>query len=67
VNVRLGDNADHYYVLSRFLLSKMLTITKTEFNAAMWIRFELILIYRERVVPVASMLTPNQFEAELLT
>ncbi|XLR43812.1 hypothetical protein HN51_027886 [Arachis hypogaea] len=28
---------------------------------------ELILIYRERVVPVASMLTPNQFEAELLT
>ncbi|XLT87147.1 hypothetical protein HN873_008900, partial [Arachis hypogaea] len=28
VNVRLGDNADHYYVLSRFLLSRMLTITK---------------------------------------
>ncbi|MED6173643.1 hypothetical protein PIB30_061600 [Stylosanthes scabra] len=28
---------------------------------------ELISVYRERVVPVASMLTPNQFEAELLT
>ncbi|XP_051114930.1 pyridoxal kinase-like isoform X2 [Andrographis paniculata] len=28
---------------------------------------ELISVYREKVVPVASMLTPNQFEAELLT
>ncbi|MED6199266.1 hypothetical protein PIB30_074301 [Stylosanthes scabra] len=28
---------------------------------------ELISVYRERVVPVASMLAPNQFEAELLT
>ncbi|RYR18409.1 hypothetical protein Ahy_B03g063031 isoform A [Arachis hypogaea] len=28
---------------------------------------ELISVYRERVVPVTSMLTPNQFEAELLT
>ncbi|KAJ4960578.1 hypothetical protein NE237_020488 [Protea cynaroides] len=28
---------------------------------------ELVSVYRERVVPVASMLTPNQFEAELLT
>lgn len=28
---------------------------------------ELIAVYREKVVPVASMLTPNQFEAELLT
>lgn len=28
---------------------------------------ELIVVYREKVVPVASMLTPNQFEAELLT
>ena len=24
----LGENADHYYVLSRFLLSRMLTVTK---------------------------------------
>ncbi|KAK4490541.1 hypothetical protein RD792_001223 [Penstemon davidsonii] len=28
---------------------------------------EMISVYREKVVPVASMLTPNQFEAELLT
>ncbi|KAJ6342028.1 hypothetical protein OIU78_010048, partial [Salix suchowensis] len=28
VRVWLGDNADHYYVLSRFLLSRMLTVTK---------------------------------------
>ncbi|PON77434.1 Pyridoxal phosphate (active vitamin B6) biosynthesis, pyridoxal kinase [Parasponia andersonii] len=28
---------------------------------------ELVSVYREKVVPVASMLTPNQFEAERLT
>ncbi|KAL3346246.1 hypothetical protein AABB24_024935 [Solanum stoloniferum] len=28
---------------------------------------ELVMVYREKVVPVASMLTPNQFEAEQLT
>ncbi|XP_020112158.1 pyridoxal kinase-like [Ananas comosus] len=28
---------------------------------------ELVSVHREKVVPVASMLTPNQFEAELLT
>ncbi|GER48082.1 pyridoxal kinase [Striga asiatica] len=28
---------------------------------------EMVSVYREKVVPVASMLTPNQFEAELLT
>ncbi|GAB2288939.1 hypothetical protein Dimus_023245 [Dionaea muscipula] len=28
---------------------------------------ELVAVYREKVVPVASMLTPNQFEAEQLT
>ncbi|PSR93330.1 Cyclin-F like [Actinidia chinensis var. chinensis] len=28
VKVWLGDNADHYYVLSRFLLSRMLTVIK---------------------------------------
>ncbi|KAL8520638.1 hypothetical protein ACS0TY_011249 [Phlomoides rotata] len=28
VKVWLGDNSDHYYVLSRFLLSRMLTVTK---------------------------------------
>lgn len=30
VKVWLGDNADHYYVLSRFLLSRMLTVTKVQ-------------------------------------
>ena len=28
VKVWLGDNADHYYVLSRFLVCRMLTVTK---------------------------------------
>ncbi|RWW14107.1 hypothetical protein GW17_00022142 [Ensete ventricosum] len=28
---------------------------------------DLVSVYREKVVPVASMLTPNQFEVELLT
>ncbi|WMV16913.1 hypothetical protein MTR67_010298 [Solanum verrucosum] len=28
---------------------------------------ELVMVYREKVVPVASVLTPNQFEAEQLT
>ena len=28
VKVWLGDHADHYYVLSRFLLSRTLTVTK---------------------------------------
>ncbi|KAK3426347.1 hypothetical protein EUGRSUZ_F02818 [Eucalyptus grandis] len=33
----------------------------------LYIPQELVTVYREKVVPVASMLTPNQFEAELLT
>ncbi|KAF8780317.1 hypothetical protein HU200_001416 [Digitaria exilis] len=32
VKVWLGENADHYYVLSRFLLSRMLTVTKTDMD-----------------------------------
>ena len=28
VKVWLGSNADHYYVLSRFLVSRMLVVTK---------------------------------------
>lgn len=31
VRVWLGDNADHYYVMSRFLLCRMLTVTKVNF------------------------------------
>ncbi|KAL2241436.1 UNVERIFIED_CONTAM: Pyridoxal kinase [Sesamum indicum] len=33
----------------------------------LYVAQELVSVYREKVVPVASMLTPNQFEAELLT
>ncbi|KAI3462594.1 hypothetical protein Pfo_019257 [Paulownia fortunei] len=33
----------------------------------LYIPQELVSVYREKVVPVASMLTPNEFEAELLT
>ncbi|KAH9607370.1 hypothetical protein KSS87_020141 [Heliosperma pusillum] len=35
VKVWLGDNADHYYVLSRFLLSRMLTVTKARAFASL--------------------------------
>ncbi|KAG9448965.1 hypothetical protein H6P81_008930 [Aristolochia fimbriata] len=33
----------------------------------LYVPAELVAVYREKVVPVASMLTPNQFEAEQLT
>lgn len=33
----------------------------------LYVPMELVSVYREKVVPVASMLTPNQFEAEQLT
>ncbi|KAG2715092.1 hypothetical protein I3760_03G060800 [Carya illinoinensis] len=33
----------------------------------LYVPLELVSVYREKVVPVASMLTPNQFEAEQLT
>jgi hypothetical protein len=32
VKVWLGENAHHYYVLSRFLLSRMLTVTKVSLS-----------------------------------
>ncbi|XP_004306419.1 PREDICTED: uncharacterized protein LOC101310447 isoform X3 [Fragaria vesca subsp. vesca] len=41
VKVWLGDNADHYYVLSRFLLSRMLTVTKIPNYVAIKIALEL--------------------------
>ncbi|TYJ42232.1 hypothetical protein E1A91_A03G075100v1 [Gossypium mustelinum] len=41
VRVWLGDNADHYYVLSRFLLSRMLTVTKIPNHVAIKIALEL--------------------------
>jgi hypothetical protein len=36
VKVWLGENADHYYVLSRFLLSRMLTVTKVQSFPSLW-------------------------------
>lgn len=41
VKVWLGDNADHYYVLSRFLLSRMLTVTKIPNHVALKIALDL--------------------------
>lgn len=41
VRVWLGDNADHYYVLSRFLLCRMLTVTKIPNHVAIKIALEL--------------------------
>ncbi|XVF54955.1 hypothetical protein PTKIN_Ptkin05aG0222300 [Pterospermum kingtungense] len=41
VKVWLGDNADHYYVLSRFLLSRMLTVTKIRNHEAIKIALDL--------------------------
>ncbi|XP_039046857.1 uncharacterized protein LOC120187149, partial [Hibiscus syriacus] len=41
VKVWLGENADHYYDLSRFLLSRMLTVTKIPNHVAVKIALEL--------------------------
>ncbi|GAA0146366.1 kinase [Lithospermum erythrorhizon] len=36
-------------------------------DGKLYVPQELVSVYREKVIPVASMLTPNQFEAEQLT
>lgn len=41
VKVWLGENANHYYVLSRFLLSRTLTVTKIPNHVAIKIALEL--------------------------
>ncbi|CAH9053421.1 unnamed protein product [Cuscuta epithymum] len=41
VKVWLGENANHYYVLSRFLLSRTLTVTKIPNHVAVKIALEL--------------------------
>ncbi|KAH6554651.1 hypothetical protein KP509_1Z317700 [Ceratopteris richardii] len=41
VKVWLGDSANHYYVLSRFLVSRMLTVTKIPNHVAIKISLEL--------------------------
>ncbi|XP_015169156.1 uncharacterized protein [Solanum tuberosum] len=41
VKVWLGDNVDHYYVLSRFLLTRMLTVTKIPNHVSVKIALDL--------------------------
>ncbi|CAK9876594.1 unnamed protein product [Sphagnum jensenii] len=41
IKVWLGENADHYYVLSRFLVSRMLLVTKIPNHVAVKISLEL--------------------------
>ncbi|CAM6020455.1 unnamed protein product [Sphagnum balticum] len=41
IKVWLGENADHYYVLSRFLVSRMLLVTKIPNHVAVKIALEL--------------------------
>ncbi|GAQ91979.1 hypothetical protein KFL_008960030 [Klebsormidium nitens] len=41
VKVWIGENSDHYYVLSRFLVSRMLTVTKISNVVAIKIALEL--------------------------
>jgi pyridoxine kinase len=36
-------------------------------NGQLYVPEELVPIYRDEVVPLATVLTPNQFEAETLT
>ncbi|XP_046391869.1 pyridoxal kinase [Ischnura elegans] len=36
-------------------------------NGCMYVPKELLPIYRDRIIPMANIITPNQFEAELLT
>ncbi|KAL6007822.1 hypothetical protein ACLOJK_033324 [Asimina triloba] len=61
VKVWLGDNADHYYVLSRFLLSRMLTVTKIPNHVAIKIALELkkLLIDNSLLDVYAVLLMPS--------
>ncbi|KAG5533684.1 hypothetical protein RHGRI_027761 [Rhododendron griersonianum] len=66
VKVWLGDNADHYYVLSRFLLSRMLTVTKIPNHVAIKIALELkkLLIDNSLLDVSQSDLEANLFKGE---
>ncbi|KAL8151307.1 hypothetical protein V2J09_021115 [Rumex salicifolius] len=59
VKVWLGDNADHYYVLSRFLLSRMLTVTKIPNHVAVKIALEL-----KKLLVDNSLLDVSQIDLE---
>ncbi|KAM7273055.1 hypothetical protein ACFE04_027719 [Oxalis oulophora] len=60
VKVWLGDNADHYYVLSRFLLSRMLTVTKIPNHVAVKIALEL-----KKLLTDNSLLDVSQSDLEV--
>ncbi|KAL2591319.1 hypothetical protein AAZV13_12G006300 [Glycine max] len=60
VKVWLGDNADHYYVLSRFLLSRMLTVTKIPNHVAIKIALEL-----KKLLTDNSLLDVSQSDLEV--
>ncbi|KAK8658873.1 hypothetical protein V6N13_029092 [Hibiscus sabdariffa] len=60
VKVWLGENADHYYVLSRFLLSRMLTVTKIPNHIAVKIALEL-----KKLLIDNSLLDISQFDLEV--
>lgn len=59
VKVWLGDNADHYYVFSRFLLSRMLTVTKIPNHVAIKIALEL-----KKLLVDNSLLDVSQYDLE---
>ncbi|KAL0400937.1 UNVERIFIED_CONTAM: hypothetical protein Slati_4123600 [Sesamum latifolium] len=67
VKVWLGESADHYYVLSRFLLSRMLTVTKIPNHVAIKIALELkkLLIDNSLLDVSQSDLEANLFKALL--
>eukprot|EP00897_Mesotaenium_endlicherianum_P007861 jgi/Mesen1/7102/ME000369S06424 len=59
VRVWLGDNSDHYYVLSRFLVSRMLTVTRIPSVVAIKIALEL-----KKLLVDASLLDVSQADLE---
>ncbi|KAK4385135.1 hypothetical protein Sango_2637500 [Sesamum angolense] len=68
VKVWLGESADHYYVLSRFLLSRMLTVTKIPNHVAIKIALELkkLLIDNSLLDVSQSDLEANLFKTDMV-
>ena len=58
--MRLGTEGDHYYILSRFLLSRSLTVTKIPHEAAIKIALEL-----KKLLVDSNLLAPTQRQVEL--
>ncbi|KAL3882910.1 hypothetical protein ACJMK2_029212 [Sinanodonta woodiana] len=57
------------YIGSKSFLEKVADIIKDlrSSNSALYVPAELMPVYRDVIVPLADIVTPNQFEAELLT